>query len=273
MVNEKTIEIQEKNEELQVQNEEIHAQNEELFTQNELIFEQKTELEKLNKTKDRFFSIIAHDLKNPFNAIIGFSEMLYKNYKSYGEEQNIELIGIIKNSANDAYALFENLLNWSRANLKQVKPKPEKIDIRDITKENFSLLDALAKKKSITLRSDNHEVYAYADRAMINTVIRNLLTNALKFTSESGTIEINAKEENELAIIHVSDNGVGMSKEVQESIFSESEFHTTDGTSGEKGTGIGIKLCKEFVLANNGTIRVESEEGKGSTFVIELPKS
>ncbi len=259
MVKERTSEILEKNEELSVQNEKIE--------------EQKVELEKLNLTKDRLFSIIAHDLKNPFNAISGFAALLLNNYDDYSDQQKTELIRMIQTSSHNAYEMLQNLLHWSRANLNVISFNPKIINIKEIVDENLKFFNIIAKEKKITLSAETKDVKAYADKDLINTVIRNLIANALKFTKKNGKITIEYENDDNSVIIRVIDTGIGIPQESQDKLFYMDNKYSTEGTEGEKGTGIGLVLCKEFTEKNNGTIELQSKVGEGTTFIVKLPKS
>jgi signal transduction histidine kinase/ligand-binding sensor domain-containing protein len=258
MVKERTVEILEQKEELRVQNEQIEGQKEELV--------------KLNATKDRLFSIIAHDLKNPFNAISGFASLLINNFDSYPDKQKLELIRLIHASSNNAFDMLQNLLHWSRANLNAIKYQPQDIELDGIVHENINFLKVIAENKKIQLQMEEKQLKAYADKEMVNTVIRNLMANALKFTRPKGKVWTEFEERDEYVCIHVNDNGIGMSEDVIGKLFKVDEHHSTDGTEGEQGTGIGLLLCHEFIERNQGNLKVKSIPGKGSRFTVELPR-
>lgn len=232
------------------------------------------ELNQLNITKDKFFSIIAHDLKNPFITLLGFSDMLLHEFDDLTEEEKLTYISDIRNSAKLSHELLENLLDWSRSQTGKISYEPHLFDIHELVKRNVLLLDPMAKSKSIHLicEVDPNNI-VYADYEMINTVIRNLISNAVKFTNPDGEIRIYIiNNESELSL-YVKDNGVGMNKKTLNKLFMLGEQHTTKGTSEEKGTGLGLILCKEFVENNRGRISAESELGKGTTFCFTLPTS
>ena len=237
------------------------------------IEEQRDELRKLNATKDKFFSIIAHDLKNPFHSIMGFSDLLTRSYDSIEEEKKKEFIKLINESSSSAYGLLENLLNWARTQTNRIKYNPSKIDLAVIAKEVFQMMSVNAENKNIRLKyPDNFsEVYAFADYNMVYTVIRNLTSNALKFTESGDEVTISTRKKNNRIEVSISDTGVGMTQEEQDKLFRLDEFHTTTGTSGEAGTGLGLIVCREFILKHGGDIKVESEKGQGSTFKFTLP--
>lgn len=241
------------------------------------INKQKEHLEELNATKDKFFSIIAHDLKNPFNAILGFSELLHQDYETLEEPQKREIIDLLYENSQHTYKLLENLLEWSRSQSGAIKYTPSPTDIKALVDENVNLFQPVADKKGIRLKSAISESLSIAtDPHLINTVIRNLVSNALKFTPEKGEISIAAitylgDEEKEMVEIAVSDNGIGISPGNQEKLFTLGRNYSSKGTAQETGTGLGLILCKEFVEKCGGKIQLESEVGKGSVFRFFIP--
>lgn len=226
----------------------------------------------LNAAKDKFFSIIAHDLKNPFNSILGFSEYLIelvdeKNYDQVGEYANI-----IRQSSLRAMDLLMNLMEWALSQSGRIDFKPEPFEINTIVDEVLLLMKDNAEQKSILLTNKlSSGLYVNADKAMLSTVLRNLLSNALKFTQPHGKITVTSVVQQNEFTISVSDTGVGISAERIHSLFKISEGYSTQGTQKEKGTGLGLILCKEFIEKNNGKIWVESVVGTGSTFCFSLP--
>jgi PAS domain S-box-containing protein len=227
-----------------------------------------------NDTKDKFFSIIAHDLKSPFNAILGFSQILNDEYDSYNDKQKKSIIQKIKYSSENAFNLLENLLIWSRTQTKGIKVKPIVLDLVDIIKSQTAIIANIADSKNIKIKYNIPETaFVYTDKDMVKTVILNLLNNAIKFTSSEGNIIITLTDKEDKIELSVADSGVGISRDNQEKLFRISHTLSTDGTMGEKGTGLGLLICKEFVEMNGGDIRVESEEGKGSNFYFTLPKT
>jgi len=258
--------LQETNVELEEKHEEIQQQKEEILTQ-------RDELERLNASKDKFFSIIGHDLKNPFNAIISLSEHLSNNFGEMSDEEKLELIRLIYISSENAYELLENLLQWSRSQTGRIDYKPDVIDLEKILTNSIDFLKVNAEKKHISIHADLKEkLFVYADKNMVNTIFRNLINNAIKFTEEKGNISIGHKVEDDFVAISITDDGVGMDKETKDKLFNISEQHSASGTMGEAGTGLGLIICEEFIKKNRGKIIVESEQGKGSTFIVKLPK-
>lgn len=238
----------------------------------EKLKENEIHLQKLNATKDKFFSIIAHDLKNPFNSILGFStlisELVHEN-----ELTDVEYYAsIIQKSSHQAIDLLGNLLEWSRTQTDRIKFNPGPVELIEMIAGVTQFLKSSAEQKSISVSTELPEkLEVLGDRDMINTILRNLISNAIKFTPEGGHIEISAVRNQHVCKIIVSDNGVGISKPGLESIFTIDTNFTTPGTNKEEGTGLGLVLCKEFAEKQGGTIGVESMPGKGSDFWFTIP--
>lgn len=243
--------------------------------QNDQLRQQNVELQELNATKDKFFSIVAHDLKNPFNTLIGFSELLLSNYANMPSDKIQRFHDYIHKASQQGFNLLENLLEWSRSQTGRLKWKPELFKLENVAIQVEELLAGTADSKSINLqKAIDSNIRVYADPNMIMTVIRNLVSNALKFTDKGGVVTISATaESNEMEniTVTVSDTGIGISPEDQEKLFRLEHHHTTLGTEEEKGTGLGLLLCKEFVEKNGGKIWVESKPGQGSHFRFTLP--
>ena len=234
----------------------------------------KTEnsLKELIATKDKLFSIIAHDLRSPFNSIIGFSELLIENSNDILLEDSEQYIKIINSAAKNTLILLDNLLNWAKSQTGQLSFNPEKILFSEVVQEIITLSKTIAKSKNITLEyagTDNLEIFV--DVNMLNTVLRNLISNAIKFTNVGGHIKVSAKLKQDQVEITISDNGIGINKEKCTELFFITSNTTTLGTADENGSGLGLVLCKEFIQKNNGDIWVESEENKGSNFIFTLP--
>lgn len=233
--------------------------------------EQENKLKELNATKDKLFSIIAHDLRNPIGNIVSYSELLKKQCADHNGKA-IEYIGIINIAAEMTLILLEDLLIWARTQSGQVEFKPEWLRINDVFTEVFNMLNPFANLKQIVIKTaDLQNGTCYADKQMLKTILRNLLQNALKFTNPGGLIEVNATLEQNQVEFTVSDNGVGMDSSKVENLLKSGITVTSSGTSGEKGSGLGLTLCNEFVQKHGGIIRVESEVGKGSRFYFTLP--
>lgn len=225
-----------------------------------------------NATKDKFFSIIAHDLRNPFNHIIGFSEILLDRYERLSEDKKRSYIQNIHDSSLSMHRLLENLLSWSRIQLGQITKTPMTLPVRQLVESSIALLQNHANSKSIQLISDiSDEVTVFADYNMVETAIRNLLSNAIKFTPKNGQIRIVSIERDLFVSISIIDNGVGISEDDLGKLFQIDEQFTQTGTDDEPGSGLGLILCKEFIEQNGGNISVESTPGKGSKFTFSLP--
>lgn len=232
------------------------------------------ELLEANASKDKFFSIIAHDLKNPLAGLKGLTGMLNSNMSGFDTDELQEVIMEMDVSARHVYKLLEDLLNWSRSQTGKIKFNPDVVDLKIICDSNIYLLNTNAEAKNIDLHSEiGNSIYAFADANMITTVVRNLISNAVKFTPINGEIVVRAHDAESFIEISVNDNGVGMSNETLNKLFRIDENVTTLGTNQEKGTGLGLILCKEFVEQNSGRIWAESEEGSGSSFKFTLPKT
>ncbi|WP_321279897.1 PAS domain-containing sensor histidine kinase [Marinifilum fragile] len=231
-------------------------------------------LEDAVKTKDKFFSIIAHDLKNPFNAMLPIIHILKENHLDMQREQLSEMIELINSSVKQEYNLLKNLLEWSRAQTGAIKLKPERIELRQLFESNLLLHRAVAENKNISIEVNDPESYnVLSDKYMLETVIRNLVSNALKFTETNGNIKIHITENKNQVLCSVQDNGIGISPENQQKLFRIDTNYTRLGTKDESGTGLGLILCKEFVEKNGGSITVQSEVAVGSTFTFSLPKA
>lgn len=237
------------------------------------IIRQKEELGQLNQVKDRFFSIISHDLRNNLTTMkLYFDLVSNKDYTP--DESNKELTSQISGSVENTIDLLENLLVWAQAQVKGVDVNPGIIDLYAVARDNINLLNGTAHHKGITLVNQTTEgLHVYADPDMVNLVVRNLVSNAVKFTRPGGTITIASSPGKKHMSLAISDNGVGISPEAREKLFVKNQNPTTLGTGNEKGTGLGLLLCKEFIEKNRGTISVSSVEGEGSTFTITLPVS
>jgi len=246
----------------------------ELVFQAELILANK-ELKQslqLNSDKDLFISILAHDLRSPFNALLGLSELLSENIRQYDIDEIENLVNYIKNSAQNTYILLEDILMWVRAQTGKIPFEPKKLSFADICKDILEILKPNANAKNITINySTPNEINVFADKDMLKTVLRNLISNAIKFTNKNGAININSEENSGNVTISVSDNGIGITPDNLIKLFDISHVLTTKGTAEETGTGLGLLLCKEFVEKHGGKIWVESEVGKGSDFKFTLP--
>lgn len=268
---EQTASLQEVNVLLEERNEQVNHQAEELAAQAENLKKLNVELQKTNETKDRFISIIAHDLKNPFNAIINFSELLILKSSNVLQPKQLDMIKIISSSSKTAYSLLENLLYWGKNQNSSIAFHPVRLNISDLIRDviDFHTVSALIKNIMITDKS-KPGIMVYADLDMVTTILRNLLNNAIKFTPKDGRIEITCEVENKFAMITFTDNGIGIPPELMENLFNPNK-ESIKGTSGESGTGLGLVLCKEFATRNGGDIIVKSEVDQGSSFILSLP--
>jgi len=237
-----------------------------------LIERQNRELKELYATKDKLFSIIAHDLRSPFNSILGYSELLIENAKSNHDDETAVFSEIINTSANNTLHLLDNLLNWAKSQTGQISFNPEKINLSDLINEMIEILNPTAKFKNISIKFlPSNEIEVYADNNMLLTILRNLIHNAIKFTELNGEIEIHARQEKDLILITVSDNGVGMDQTTMNKLFGSDTSCTSPGTAKEHGSGLGLIICDEFVGKHGGTIGVESESANGSIFHFTIP--
>ncbi len=233
---------------------------------------QNEELQKLNATRDKFFSIIAHDLRSPFSGILGFSNILVEQIQEKNYEGIDEYARIVQKSAERALSLLMNLLEWSRSQTGMIRFSPEYVEVGLLINEVVNLFVDMAQQKSIELSVElPSKVIANGDKDMLGTILRNLISNALKYTNPGGRIVVSAERKPDEVLFSVSDNGVGMKKETLEKIFRIDSGFSTKGTNNEKGTGLGLILCKEFVEKHGGKIWVESEFGKGSSFKFSIP--
>jgi signal transduction histidine kinase len=239
---------------------------------NAKVNQQNLELTDLNATKDKFFSIISHDLKGPLNSLTSFSGLLINHTDSLSKDEIKMLAKDLDKSLKNLFALLENLLEWSRSQTGNIEFKPERFNLAEVLRQNKELLNTQAQNKQIEIVQDGLvDLPVDAHKHSVNTVVRNLISNAIKFTPSGGTITLNAKQTNEFLTVSVADTGVGMSPDVIQKLFRLDTKHTTKGTAEEKGTGLGLILCKEFIEKNGGKIWVESVTGKGSVFYFSLP--
>lgn len=266
--------------------EEIRKYAEQLLINKDILEEKATELSELNKQlheseknlreinlgKDKFFSILAHDLRSPFNSIKGLSEILVEDYEILSTEEVKEMSDGIYESSTKILRLLENLLDWSRVQTGKIEINPEYFDMNEIIFQNFALLQnqAASKKINLIIESGSRQV-VFADRNMIDTILRNLISNAIKFTNPNGSVIVKSEMQNSLTLVTVEDDGVGIKPDLLDKLFKIEENISTNGTNNEKGTGLGLVLCSEFVQLNKGKIWVESKHNTGSKFHFTLP--
>lgn len=234
--------------------------------------EQRKNLKELNATKDKFFSIIAHDLKSPLNQLLGLSELLQKDIEKNDGKEATNLVNLINVSAKSGRLLLENLLEWSRSQTGTIKFIPQNLNLKKVTLEVMELNENNALQKGIKLKCKVKEgLQAYADENMLKTILRNLISNGIKFTDKGGHIVLNAKMSGGQVIYSVADTGIGVRVNDIPKLFRIDVNPSTIGSNSEKGTGLGLILCREFVEINGGKIWVESKYREGSTFMFSLP--
>jgi PAS domain S-box-containing protein len=237
-----------------------------------VIKENEAKLKELVATKDKFFNIVAHDLKNPFTSLLGSSELLFENIDHMNISNIKDLAMILNDSAKGGYAILQNLLDWSRSQTGLIKFNPEKINLKELINENLSSMRLPAANKEINLYSDvEDDIYIFTDKNMINTILRNLLSNAIKFTRKNGNVSVKKEVTTSEVILSVKDTGVGIPEEKMKDLFNIETKNSLPGTENEQGTGLGLKLSKEFVEKLDGRIWVESEVDKGSEFKFAIP--
>ena len=250
----------------------LTIQNQTIKATNAKLTESEKRLLQLNATKDTFFRIISHDLKNPFTSLMSVSESLNNNYNSINDNERKSGINKINNAVKQIYNLLENLLTWSQSQTGNILYNPKPFSIDETIKDSVSLYNISAEKKGITFVYNQKENrIAYGDIDMVNTILRNLISNAVKFSNSDTTIEINIEQTKNTYTIEVKDKGVGIEQKNIENLYRIDKKHKTVGTAGEKGTGLGLILCKEFVEKHNCNIWVKSEVGIGTSFYFTLP--
>ncbi|MBN2598168.1 MAG: PAS domain-containing sensor histidine kinase [Marinifilaceae bacterium] len=234
--------------------------------------ENEERLSKLNKEKDRFFSIIAHDLKSPFNGMLGLLEIMANNYFYYSDEDRLKIIQSSYFSAQKAFNLLSDLLEWAKLQNGHFEINKEALNLIEIINENIDLYKKNASEKEIIIMSNiNTSIYISIDRNSINSVVRNILNNAIKFTKNGGLVEFDVKQSNNNIELSIKDNGVGMSEETISKLFRIDESITMPGTNNEKGTGLGLTICNDIVIKNNWKMNIESQLGKGTSIKILIP--
>lgn len=250
----------------------LRAEKLEIERKNEIIRNQAKSLEESNKTKDKFFSIIAHDLRNPFQGLLGLSEVMLNSFEDFSREEQYEMLREIRNASQSLHSLSENLLHWATIQTGKLEPYFEKVSVTALARKNVELNESIAEQKEVTINTDfDEEIYVKADRNMIDLVIRNLVSNAMKFTPKGGAVTVSVKVEDDQCKFSVTDTGVGISEKEISSILDPDTTITTPGTNNEKGTGLGLVICTEMVAMHNGNMDIESELKKGSRFTFTIP--
>ncbi len=233
----------------------------------------EAKLKESNDSKDKFFSLMAHDLKSPFSSLLGFSSMLKENLNLMSSEEVKNSISLLNKSVKRIYNLVENLLEWSRLQINRIEFNPLTLDLKKLANRAINFLEVNALNKRVTISNKiSDDTFVYCDENMIVSVFQNLISNAIKFTDQGGNVIIETRELEDCFEISVSDDGIGIEQNNLEKLFKIDFHHSTLGTGDEKGTGLGLILCKELIEKNSGHIRVESEIGKGSTFIFSLLK-
>jgi signal transduction histidine kinase len=275
-------------EQLLVQNSTMHQLNREVIDlQRDLIRKKQrlentlsqlqevnNELKKMNADMNRFIQILGHDLRSPFTTLLGFSDLLLENLHSYDIERIENLISIINKTSHQTFKLLEELLLWSKAHANRVPFEPRHIAFRSVCQQVVEGLwsNAVSKNIKISIQQIDENLMVFVDEHMLKTILRNLISNAIKFTQRNGEINIRIDCDQAFTVITVTDNGVGIARDQINKLWDMTQHYTTEGTASEKGTGLGLLLCKEFVEKHGGRIWVDSELGKGSSFRFVLPR-
>ncbi len=244
-----------------------------LQEQNRQLQQQKDELAELNTSKDKFFSIISHDLRTPLTSLLTYTRFATQRFETLSHTELQSMLEDLSNTSENLYALLENLLEWAQIQRGMITYHAETCDLHHLVLKNTTLFEHAARQKHITLLSKlpNNHLTAYADTRVVDVVLRNLLSNAIKFTPEHGQVEIGSACNEESIELSISDTGSGLSQTDLANLFLIGQSTRHPGTAGEVGTGLGLILCKELLQANGGRIRASSELGQGATFTIRLP--
>ncbi len=252
----------------------LRRSNKKVEYQREIILKKNIELNNLNQTKDKFISIIAHDLKSPFNSLLGLLQDMIRNFDEYDDDEKLNLLKGVSKSSFNTYNLLINLLDWTMAQRNGFQNKPEKVVVKDAVEKVFQFLETRAKQKNHRLESFvGDSIVAFVDPDILSNILINLVNNAIKFTPLGGHIAVRATIEENTVSICIEDNGIGIPQDKIHKLFDlDSDFKRV-GTSDELGTGLGLVMVKDFVKTSNGTISVQSNEDKGSTFCVKLPVS
>ena len=272
IVNETNTLLEERQQLIEEQSEILTAQTAVLGEQSEQLKVKNRELEQLNKTKDKFLSIMAHDLKNPLNVIINFADLLEKRYHDLDDEKRLKYLNILNVTSAKTLELLLNLLTWTRSQSSTISFEPENTNVGVLLEKNINLLIDNSNAKRINVNRDIQPgCMAYIDKNMIETVVRNLFSNAVKFTSKGGEISVGCTKFNKEIEVQIRDTGIGMDIETLENLFKLDKGRSRPGTDGETGTGLGLLLCKDFVEKNGGKLQATGKENEGSTFTFTLP--
>jgi signal transduction histidine kinase len=256
---------------LEVKTNELEKSNQLLIYEKSVSETQKNELKALIESREKLFSIISHDIKNPLSAIMGFSELIGPKIESKDFVKVAEFNKIIFQSSSNLYRLLINLLDWTKMQSGKLKVTPEYIDLNTLINESLAISNTSLEQKQINLEIKSQEGSIFADKNMLTTIIRNLFSNALKYTLKGGRISIESKIENKWYFFSIADTGLGMESSVIDSILNDNAAFSTNGTDGETGTGFGLVLCKEFIKLHHGKLSITSEPGNGSEFLFNIP--
>lgn len=271
-VHEKLLELH--NQKIEKQRTSIEQQNTKLIEANEKLEKSEEELVKIVQTKDKLFSIIAHDLRNPFTALTGLTEVLRENAGKIDATEMNMYVSLINESSHKLLQLIDNLLEWARSQTGTLKPVKSNLILKNLADDVMKLYVTQAETKGINLINEIPEdTSVFADHEIVAIIIRNLISNGIKYTQKGGNVSLTAYQKKGNTVLKVSDTGIGMSREVLEKLFKIEETFTTEGTGNEVGTGLGLVICKEFVEILGGTISVESSIGNGTSFCVTLPIS
>lgn len=264
--------LEEQNEEINMHRNSIEMQNLKLTEANEQLEKSEEELKRIVQTKDKLFSIIAHDLRNPFTSLVGLTEILYNSTERMDKAEIAEFTKMINNSSHKLLSLIENLLQWSKTQTGTLKNNPVTFSVRSLTDEVLKIYSTQAGSKGITLRNAiSEDLEVFADHDAVAIIMRNLVSNGIKYTGNGGSVTTEAYRQDNNIIITIADTGVGMSADVVDKLFRIEESFTTPGTNAEGGTGLGLIICREFAEISGGTIEIESTPGKGTTFILSFP--
>lgn len=251
----------------------LEVQNVLLAQQNQLLEEKNRQLEELNASKDKFFSIIAHDLRSPFTGFLGLTQFIVENVEEWSKEKIKELTQKLHEAAENLYALLGNLLTWSRIQRGLVEYTPMVLPAYEIVARNLTLFAANARQKNITFNNTvTPDAPIYADPQMADTIIRNILSNAVKFTNPGGSVSVQSDQRGPQTAITITDTGIGIPEEKLGQLFRIDAKYKRSGTAGEQGTGLGLILCKELVEKNGGTLEVKSVLERGTSFIVTFPQ-
>lgn len=255
-------------------NQEVNSQKETILVKAKALDEKNEELKTINQIKDKLISVIAHDLKNPFNCISGYSEVIISQLNSYSESELLSFLRIIHDNAIKGNMLLDNLLQWSKLQTKTLKFAPEKENLYRLIFDEMFFVQHIANEKDIKINTNiDKKLTVFADVNMLKTVIRNLVSNSIKFTRSKGFVSVSAQANENSILIEVSDSGVGIDEDIMKKLFTGQSGVTTAGESGEKGTGLGLMICKDFIDMHKGRIWAKSQLEKGTSVFVELPNN